>query len=225
MRLTKNVAITNKKYEYPYNLIAETYGDPDNFEEEYEKCLQELKEKFGDHLNVLESRVGVLFYECNVSLRDQGVILSRYRDHKSLSDTGKLHGISRGRVAQICRKFQRKLRMNSRAHLFLDTKEQYEEYKMKQLKMFMAVTRQKQKDVVPEPTDSEEASALIIDVFCNEALIRNALARENINTLDDLVDYGMSKTYQIRNIGAKSIKTIIDTLERYGYDTQRYIES
>ncbi len=79
---------------YPMNLLQELFGDAARFSPDAEARLERvIREKLNE--------------------RSGEILLSRYRDHKTLQEIGEEHGVSRERIRQILEKALKRLRYKS----------------------------------------------------------------------------------------------------------------
>lgn len=189
--------------EYPENLIKVLNFDFVECEEHFEERLQNLTKK------------GV------ITPREEMVLLSIYKDNKTLEQTGKTLGVTRERIRQIQCKALKKL-MRWRRYFEVGeyfskeqlAKQDYEKYLEKK----------------HQEWDYESAKAFVTDYelgLPNEILIgdldigeldlsvrsHNCLKRAGIRTIKELSEKTVYDLYKIRNLGKKSAKEIMQKLE------------
>ena len=160
--------------------------------------------------------------------RESTVLKLRYREKKTLVETGREFNITRERVRQIEAKALRKMRHPSRAKAITAVSfEQFKEQSDKYFKLsqeyellksaFESVTNQTAEPsvIIPMAKLSETMQNPLCDL---ELSVRsyNCLKRAGKNTLHDVCKMTESELQRVRNLGRKSYEEVIRKLQEYG---------
>ena len=160
--------------------------------------------------------------------REQGVIMMRFQQKKTLEQCGKECGVTRERIRQIEAKAIRKLRHPSRVNMMkavplTELQAQYTEYKKLESdyewlkKAFETLTAQKAEPGVIIPM-AEQAVVLETPLENLDLSVRSYyyLRRAGVKTMRDIAEMTEDKLMKVRNLGRKSLQEIKDKLAEYG---------
>lgn len=160
--------------------------------------------------------------------REQGVIMMRFQQKKTLEQCGKECGVTRERIRQIEAKAIRKLRHPSRVNMMkavplTELQAQYTEYKKLESdyewlkKAFETLTAQKAEPGVIIPI-VEHAAMLDTPIENLDLSVRsyNCLRRAGVKTMRDIAEMTEDKLMKVRNLGRKSMLEVMAKLKEYG---------
>ena len=212
--------------EYPYNaldVLIETYNSyntPLDFDINY------VLDNFDKHIEYI-------FKNFNFTSREQTVFNLRFKELKTLEQTGQIIGVTRERIRQTEAKTIRKLRHPSRLKIILygiDSLKLEEDIKMLEAELAL-----KKANILKEINriNVEGLSSKEIEEYKNseeyilntkienlDLSVRsyNCLRRSNIETLGDIVSMTQEDLIKIRNLGRRSFKEIIDKCKGFGFE-------
>jgi len=190
---------------YPFNLAKELLENPEEL-----------------YIPGLEAAIETL------SERERDVLRMRFRDGKTLVDTGKAFSVTRERIRQIEAKSLRKLRHPARKRMFtavsedeyikLKAENQRLENECDLLQEAFTVNTGLSADHAAIDSMVKIANILETPISKLDLSVRsyNCLARAGKKTLKDLRDMTMDEFYRIRNIGRKSAEEVVKMLHGYG---------
>jgi len=155
--------------------------------------------------------------------REKRVLELRYRDHKTLEETGRAFNVTRERIRQIEAKALRKLRHPGRLAQFacVPWREYQREIKKREEAERRCAAAEQRLDwflqhvdykVVLDPNGDRPAARVVdltTDVLDLSVRSFNCLARANIRTVGDILKIETEDDmYKIRNLGRKSVEEI-----------------
>lgn len=195
---------------YPFNLASHVFQDEDIARELY--------------------IVGISEALATLTEREQGVLLLRFQQKKTLAQCGKECNVSQERIRQIEAKAIRKLRHPSRLkmmkaippselqELWADyTKLQSEHEWLK--KAFESITAQKAE---PSTVTAMVEQAAVLDTPLEnlDLSVRsyNCLRRAGKSTLGDLSKMTEDEMKRVRNLGARSLMEVVAKLKEHGFE-------
>ena len=190
--------------EYPENLIKVLDFDFVECEEHFEERLQKL----------IEKEV--------ITPREEMVLLSIYKDNKTLEQTGKILGVTRERIRQIQWKTLKKLMRRKNYFEVGDyfskeqlAKQDYQKYLEEKHKEWDYESAKSFIIAYERGLTDEKIKALEIPIEELDLSVRsyNCLKRAGIKTIKELSEKTVYDLYKIRYMGRKSAKEIMDTLE------------
>ena len=160
--------------------------------------------------------------------REQGVIMMRFQQKKTLEQCGKECGITRERIRQIEAKAIRKLRHPSKVNMMkavplTELQAQYTEYKKLESdyewlkRAFETLTAQKAEPGVIIPM-AEQARVLETPLENLDLSVRsyNCLRRAAVKTMRDIAEMTEDKLMKVRSLGRKSMLEVMAKLKEYG---------
>lgn len=169
-----------------------------------------------------------------LSERDREIVLSRYRDRKTLYVIGCETGISRERVRQIIEIVKKELFNDQELKMFLEIGSEKAYDVMEELKInenrkkenekrkkeiYLKNLKEKYEKILcqDEQADQEEG---LIEILCLDTRAYNGLKMSGIETIQDLVDFigdppDFEKLLSLRNIGKGSVKRIKKSIENF----------
>lgn len=189
--------MTNEK-EYPLNLIENIFGSEIDFE---------LAEDFD----------GTLEYVLhNLTERERKVIKMRFEENLTYEKCGKAFGVTRERIRQVEVKALRKLRHPSRATMIKYGIRKYIDRQVNGITEFYEARLRGK-----EPPQLENMSIENMDLSVRSY---NCLKRAGIVTVKDLIKLEPNELASIRNLGRRSYDEIVAKIEKYGLETQKFID-
>lgn len=130
--------------------------------------------------------------------RERDIVLRRYKDKKTYEQCSKPYGVTRQRIRQIETKALKKLKY----------REEMLQYGIEKYIDFI-------KAIKSVPNLPIEA----INLSCR---IYSCLKRSGIDTIGQLIQLEPEQLAQVRNLGKKAYREIVDKLVVYGVDTHKY---
>lgn len=145
--------------------------------------------------------------------KEKTAVILRYREHKTLKETGDYFALSTERIRQIIRKSIRKLRNSDRMVYYRDgyqgTKRKREERKLR----------------IRESVEKNGLMKTLAEVDIRECELSvrafNCLHRAGMDTLGQVVESMNRDPWEIlriRNLGIKCLEEVVNKLEEYGID-------
>lgn len=207
------------KLEYPFNLAKAIFGEGE-WDKLYIPNLQDVLEKLTD--------------------REQGILKFRFREGMTLEQCAKSYGVTRERIRQIESKAIRKLQHPQHKCILTsvslaESRKQHKELDEKWRALYaenQALSKEYQKvittleSLVTKIKTPEAVVESLNDVPLDdlEFSIRtyNCLRRAGKNTLKDITEMTEDELTKVRNLGAKSIREVKDTLRQKGLSLRGY---
>lgn len=220
---------------WPHNLLNAMYITVDRFPETYDEIADNFEERFNSMQALTD--------------RELRVIIASYKEYLTLEEIGKEFGISGNRVQQIRAKALRKLIAPKNRRIFVETKEKMEVLNAEETKKIREeieskLTLEASLEIVAKEFCFEDTNELcewlkkhggVIKgtTLTKESSIKelelhirayNCLLRGDIKTIGDLLERNVEDLQRIRNMGRKSVKEIIDALNKYDLHIRGEVE-
>jgi predicted DNA-binding protein YlxM (UPF0122 family) len=205
------IKTTGTESGWPYNLLEDIYY---NTEHQY------LREE------VTPDQIKGLWHILQTLVpREQEMILQKYRDEMTLEEIAQEHKLTRERIRQIIVKGLRKLRHPVRMKYIKDgyliASGELEKRVQDRYSREMAVLEERYKNRLAEltkkiqhPEPKNEATlATPIEMLDLSVRSRNALTRQRVKTVGDLVILSHEELCRFRCLGAKSVQEIEDRIK------------
>lgn len=200
--------------EYPFNLLWAVTED--------EEILENAD-------TISDFKGSVEYALCTLSDRERDIIIKRFMSKLTYKEIGDLFGVTKERMRQVEAKALRKLRHPNRSKYLIygisgiieNIKTDYHN-KLSDLGIKLAElckVNEKAADKIIEEhsalrklykADSIEQADFSVRTY-------NCLKRHGIKTISELATLSYDELWNIRNLGRKCVKEIIDKLKEYGY--------
>ena len=203
-----------KNLEYPFNLLWAVTEDEEIIEN-------------ADMITDLCGSVEYALY--TLTERERDIIIKRFVNKLTYKEAGDLFGVTRERIRQIEAKALRKLRHPQRSKYLIygvsgiieNIKTDYHN-KLSDLGIRLAElckVNEKAADKIIEEHSALRQAYKADDIEQADFSVRtyNCLKRHGIKTISELATLRYDEIFEIRNIGRKCVKEIIDKLKEYGY--------
>ena len=195
----------NKK-EYPLNLLEKIFDGEIDFElaTDFDGTLEYVLHTLTD--------------------REYQIIKMRFVEGLTYEKCGRSYGVTRERIRQLEVRALRKLKHPSRSAMIKYGIQRYIDNKLARItENYEARLSENYEARLSEnkPSDLE-----IIPIESMDLSVRsyNCLKRACIRTIGDLIKIEPKELASVRNLGKKSYDEIIDKLEKYGLNPQKFID-
>lgn len=186
------------KKEYPLNLLEKIFDGEIDFElaTDFDGTLEYVLHTLTD--------------------REYKIIKMRFVEGLTYEKCGISYGVTRERIRQVEAKALRKLIHPDRSAMIKYGIQRYIDNKLARITENYEVGLSENK-----PSDLENISIESIDLSLR---VCNCLKRACIRTIGDLINTEPKKLARVRNLGKRSYDEIIDKLEKYGLNPQKFID-